>query len=695
MALTSEQLYGNTVLKQGEKMGAPQYNVGTSYNTGGTDAKNWQVAYNGDLLDPNGNVASQADRDAVQKQFGLKDFGYDTTRSSPQVDTSLKTGQVQGGYTDNSTALQNAIVNQSNQPTQAINNAVPVVNNNVEPVTNSKLLDNSTLINDQYASLVSALKSHMQQGINNKQQSIDGLGAKYQPQKDTSEVSKANQLRTALEISANAGDRGGNGRQDALDTQTAGDNRLNAINLQQTGDETSLKNDIANLVLEGNVQEAQLKSQQLKDLIANNQYVDSTIYNRGRDQIGDNRYTAETAYNQGRDAIGDKRYDIEYKDTRGDVAYNRDYQAGRDSVADTGKLSNGTYTQAGQRNATDQKLADYNYTQQTDPNSTKNIMDKLGLDTAQLNFNALPQKIKDDATRVAQDIENGRISNEEGKYKLNELTNPDSTTNKLIKMGFDTTEFNFKNLAEDRKNEVTKITQDLENGRISNEEGKYKLEELTNVFSTTNMLRSYDLSKAQSDKDESTYEKEKRDKELKEWENLAPQRKAKMDADILKANNAEKLAAAKIKAENEDLLLKQIERKYAGKLNDAELAKRKQDIAESKASIDAKVRASGLDERQFNETVRNHMANEAQARTNSNNAKAKAEKSKTEKEKAAASTVVSAAYSAYLNSPDKKRWLNENVKHFTDPELKAFNALANRIPGEKNTGGIDLSSLLD
>lgn len=195
--------------------------------------------------------------------------------------------------------------------------------------------DNSGMINGQYDNLLSALRAQIQQGINNKNQQIGGLQQKYQPYRNDSEVRKNNDLRTALEQSANMGDRGGVGRQNSLETQSSGENRINTINLQQEDEKTSLLNDIANLTLEGNVQEAQLQAQKLRDLLGEKTRAEDVNYSRSRDSVADSRYANETSYSRLRDAVGDSRYDTQYKDNRADTQYERDYQAGRDKVSDS------------------------------------------------------------------------------------------------------------------------------------------------------------------------------------------------------------------------------------------------------------------------------------------------------------------------------------------------------------------------
>lgn len=270
-----------------------------------------------------------------------------TTQPPTTQPTTTQTTQpvtTQTTQDTNVSTLKDAVVNQQPPQTYSQSSYTPVK-------------DNSGMINSQYDSLVSALKAKIQQSMNDKHMQINGLGQKYQPQRNQSEVQRGNDLRTALEQAINAGDRGGIGRQNALETQTSADNRLNNIDLQQQGELASLQNDINNLALEGNVQEAQYKAQQLKDLITNSQYVDETNYNRMtnadntnysrlRDALSDKRYDTQYAdqrgdvlysrnYQTGRDAIGDARYNKEYADQRGDVQYNRDYQAGRDAINDS------------------------------------------------------------------------------------------------------------------------------------------------------------------------------------------------------------------------------------------------------------------------------------------------------------------------------------------------------------------------
>jgi hypothetical protein len=127
-------------------------------------------------------------------------------------------------------------------------------------------------------SLVSALKAKIQQAIVNRK-------AQTQPLRDNSEVQKANELRMALEQAANMGDRGGIGRQTALETQTAGENRLNQINLAE-------QSDVANIEANGAVDTAQLEAELQRQATENQRYNQQQSYQQ-----------QQTAYQQQQNAL--------------------------------------------------------------------------------------------------------------------------------------------------------------------------------------------------------------------------------------------------------------------------------------------------------------------------------------------------------------------------------------------------------
>jgi len=115
-------------------------------------------------------------------------------------------------------------------------------------------------------------------------------------------------------------------------------------------------------------------------------------YQVSRDTVGDNRYATETAYNQG-----------------------------RDNVQDTGMLANGQFTQQGQANNMSMQIQQAQLDEMQNPNSTTNQLAKLGLQTAQLNFAALPQQLKSQAQQIAQQLQQGTIDMKTAQIKLDYL----------------------------------------------------------------------------------------------------------------------------------------------------------------------------------------------------------------------------------------------------------------------------------
>lgn len=123
--------------------------------------------------------------------------------------------------------------------------------------------------NEATSALLNALKQRISESKAAQQQIIAKTPQQYDPLRAQSEVAKSQQLRTALERSSLLGDRGGVGRSEALATQTAGENRLNAINLQQQNQIDNANAEIARLESEGKFQEAQIVAQQKAQLLQN------------------------------------------------------------------------------------------------------------------------------------------------------------------------------------------------------------------------------------------------------------------------------------------------------------------------------------------------------------------------------------------------------------------------------------------
>lgn len=118
-------------------------------------------------------------------------------------------------------------------------------------------------------SLLAALKQRISESIAGQKQLKEGVSQQFDPLRASSEVSKSQQLRSALERSSVRGDRGGIGRSEALATQTAGENRLTDINIAEQNRVSQIDAEVARLQNEGKFQEAQIVSGQKAQLLQN------------------------------------------------------------------------------------------------------------------------------------------------------------------------------------------------------------------------------------------------------------------------------------------------------------------------------------------------------------------------------------------------------------------------------------------
>jgi len=141
---------------------------------------------------------------------------------------------------------------------------VPKVEEPKEPTISESLKTQSAA---NTTSLVSALKQRIADSKMAQEQVIAKAPQTYDPLRAQSEVAKSQQLRGALERSRNLGDRGGIGRSEALATQTAGESRLNAIDLQQQNVIDNANAEIARLESEGRFQEAEIVANQQSQLL--------------------------------------------------------------------------------------------------------------------------------------------------------------------------------------------------------------------------------------------------------------------------------------------------------------------------------------------------------------------------------------------------------------------------------------------
>ncbi|MGV8982095.1 hypothetical protein, partial [Clostridium sp.] len=136
------------------------------------------------------------------------------------------------------------------------------------------------------------------------------------------------------------------------------------------------------------------------------------------------------------------------------------YGVGRDKVTDTGYLADGTQTMAGKNN------------------DLNNTLTNLNIDTSKLNLAALPQQIKDEATVMAQNISKGSIDIATGTAQLKELTDPNSTTNQMAKLGLNTAKLNFAALPAQIKQQAQLIVQQLAKGSLDIKQAQIQLDYL-------------------------------------------------------------------------------------------------------------------------------------------------------------------------------------------------------------------------
>lgn len=129
---------------------------------------------------------------------------------------------------------------------------------------------------EQTNALVAQLKANIEAAKAEQNNLISTAGQAYDPIRAESELTKAQELRSVLERNANLGDRGGVGRSAALQTQVAGENRLNGINLQEQNYIDSANAEIASLESQGNYQQAEIlatqKAAELQALLENQRY---------------------------------------------------------------------------------------------------------------------------------------------------------------------------------------------------------------------------------------------------------------------------------------------------------------------------------------------------------------------------------------------------------------------------------------
>lgn len=112
------------------------------------------------------------------------------------------------------------------------------------------------------------LKQRISESVAGQRRVIDTASQQFDPLRSQSEVDKSQQLRSALERASLRGDRGGIGRSEALATQTAGENRLNQINLAEQNVIDQANAEIQRLENEGRFEEARIREQSAANELA-------------------------------------------------------------------------------------------------------------------------------------------------------------------------------------------------------------------------------------------------------------------------------------------------------------------------------------------------------------------------------------------------------------------------------------------
>lgn len=159
--------------------------------------------------------------------------------------------------------------------------------------------DYSGQISQQYGAATQAMVDKIRNAIAQSKIEQQGIIQKapqqFDPLRGQSELAKGQQLRSVLERNSLLGDRGGVGRSAALQTQTAGENRLNDINLQQQNVIDTANQKIASLEAQGRFEEANVvASQKLAELQALMQE------SQRRDELA--RQNEQLMYNRTQDA---------------------------------------------------------------------------------------------------------------------------------------------------------------------------------------------------------------------------------------------------------------------------------------------------------------------------------------------------------------------------------------------------------
>jgi hypothetical protein len=205
---------------------------------------------------------------------------------------------------------------------------------------------------DMYEEQMKALRAQIKAGIAKAKGQytniINQAPQTYQPLRNQVSLGKEQQLQSLRESLANQGNRGGTGRQAMLNTETAAENQMNAINLQQQNTINDANRGIADIEQQGQFQESQLTAelaaQKLRELLAQEQ--------RASELATENaRYTQEYSDKMAQQQFENQLMQQQYAD-------NQAAERLRNELASIGAYSNDFMAEIQKRQGTETKEDD-------------------------------------------------------------------------------------------------------------------------------------------------------------------------------------------------------------------------------------------------------------------------------------------------------------------------------------------------
>jgi hypothetical protein len=193
--------------------------------------------------------------------------------------------------------------------------------------------NNTNTIDKQYdqqrKSLIAQLRASIAKAKGSYTDIISKAPQTFQPLRNQTELTKEQQLRSALERNATTGDRGGIGRQELLGINTAAGNQMNDINLQQQNVINDANSAISSLDEQAAFEEssitADMASQKLQALLGEQTRIDEL--NRDQTEKAEELKTKMSEDDRQR-----------FIDTIG--RYSNDFTAQRNQIRDDGDPSN-------------------------------------------------------------------------------------------------------------------------------------------------------------------------------------------------------------------------------------------------------------------------------------------------------------------------------------------------------------------